>query len=324
MKGDGLLVGALALGLVGGLCLQLPVRESYFKLKETSEAYLLPPPSQLKAVSLGHRAAMADLLWANVLVTQGLRLGERRRYETIIPYLEAITELDPKWRDPYRMADALVTMQAKAATLDDIRATRKILERGVQERPYDAELWLVLGQFVGFIIPNNYLEPYPEEAAEWRKDGAVYLARAAELATDDSTIAWNSIGSARIFAENGQLDRAIEMYQRVLATTEDPSLREQIEPILADLRSRRKLGEGEATLLQGAARREAFRHIKPTKLPGLRPSTARAMPYPADPAACAGGAMSPYSEDAVCSDTWLEWSTRAPYGGLDPQDIDLR
>ncbi len=308
----------LVAAAAGGLYAQQSARALHFRVKETSEVYLLPPPEQLKAASLGHRSATADLLWANVLITQGLRMGERRRFETIVPYLEAIVELDPQWRDPYRMADALVTMQSKTATLDELRATRKLLERGVKERPYDAEIWLVLGQYVGYVVPNSYLEELPEEQAAWRRDGAEYLKRAAELSGSDSSIAWRSIGGARIFAQTGRIDRAIEMYQHVLATTDDPELREDVTRKLRALVGARKESERDAQALQSDARLEAFRRIKPRELPGLTPTGARAAGFPRDPALCAGGARSVAATDAKCASSWREWAERAPYGGLDP------
>jgi len=306
-----LLVGAAALALSA----QQPARALHKQAKETSEVYLLPPPNQLVTMSLGHRAALADLLWANVLVTQGLRMGERRRFETVVPYLEAINELDPKWRDPYRMADALVTLQTRPATVDEIHATRKILERGVRERPYDAELWLNLGQYVGFIIPNNYLEPYPEEADQWRRDGAAYLKRAAELSGSDSSIAWNSIGAARIMAENGHLDRAIEMYQRVLATTDDPELQDDVRKRLEAFAGAKSAGKRDMQALEGAARLEVEKQIKPQWMPGLTPTGARALGFPRDAALCAGGARAVEALTPRCSPTWAEWAKRAPSGG---------
>ena len=116
--------------------------------------YVLPPPDQLKQLSLGHRAALADLLWTHVLVAQGLRVKERRRFETLVPLLEAIIELDPEFRRPYLLADALITFQASETPFEEVIKAREIMVRGTENRPYDAEIWLVLGQFVAFIAPS--------------------------------------------------------------------------------------------------------------------------------------------------------------------------
>jgi hypothetical protein len=72
------LVAAIAIGAV---------RSSLFaahkRVRERQDVYFLPPPSQLVTISLGYRAALADALWAHVLVSQGLHTFERRRFENL-------------------------------------------------------------------------------------------------------------------------------------------------------------------------------------------------------------------------------------------------
>ena len=72
----------LAVALLVALCALAIARvqprqfASLARVKEVSDIYPLPPPEQLPVLSLGYRAAMADALWASVLVTQGLRLQQ--------------------------------------------------------------------------------------------------------------------------------------------------------------------------------------------------------------------------------------------------------
>jgi hypothetical protein len=154
--------------------------EARRRVKETSEVALLPPPEQVVSLSLGYRAALADVLWARVLVTQGLRRMEKRRFEELPMLLDAINELDPTFRDPYLYAAALMTLQGAPPTREEVLKTRAILERGAKNRPLDAEVWLALGQFVAFMAPNSYLTD-EDEKRQWRVEGAKMLARAAEL-----------------------------------------------------------------------------------------------------------------------------------------------
>lgn len=300
-------VAALALAIVS----QLPVRAEHQDIKETTETYLLPPPKQLVVMSLGYRAAVADILWANVLVTQGLRLGERRRFDLAIEYTDAINELDPKWRDPYRLVDSLVTLQIKAAPLDQVYAVRRVLERGVKERPNDADLWLVLGTFVYSIVPNSYLEDDPEEAEKWRRDGAEYMYRAAELAPADSNIVWQTLGGARVFSEMGRFDRAIEMYNTILATTDDPALRARIETQLMELQRQQKVTGAQ---LYGQARRRAFENLVLENYPGVSIHQALILGHPRDTGACAGGGRSVFGSKATCAKTWRRWEEIDPSG----------
>lgn len=303
----GVAAAALALAIVS----QLPVRAEHQEIKETTETYLLPPPKQLVVMSVGYRAAVADVLWANVLVTQGLRMGERRRFDLAIEYIDAINELDPKWRDPYRMVDSLVTLQVKAAPLDQVYAVRRVLERGVKERPNDAELWLVLGFYVQSLVPNGYLEDNPDEAEKWRREGAEYLFRAAELAPADSNIAWQALGGARVFSQMGRFDRAIEMYNTILATTDDPELRTRIETQLAELQRQQRVTGAQ---LYGQARRRAFEDLVLENYPGVSIHQALILGHPRDTGACAGGGRSVFGSKAKCAKTWRRWEEIDPSG----------
>lgn len=309
---------AVCVGLAWGT--QLPARVQHRELKETTDAYLLPPPKQVAVMSLGYRSALADVLWANVLVTSGLRLSERRRFDLAVSYLDAINELDPSWRDPYKMATSLITMQTKAASLEQVYAARRILERGVQERPTDAELWLILGQFVAWIVPASYLEDRPEEAAAWKRDGAQYLKRAAELAPSDQNIQWQTLGAGRIFGEIGEIERAAEMYTTILATSDDPELRQRVTAHLDALDRQHAQSAGKLRRFQFRKRRQRFVELVLEHYPGTGPNESRALllGYPRDSAVCAGGARSAYGASLPCATSWADWAKRDPFGGATP------
>jgi hypothetical protein len=142
------------LWLVAAALLVSSVRAELFgtheRIKDNRDVYLLPPPKQVRTLALGYNAAVADMFWAHTLVAQGLHLTDRRRFENVTRLYDAINELDPTWRTPYLLADALITLQTSEIATDDVVATRRVLERGVQHRPLDAEIWLNLGQFVAF------------------------------------------------------------------------------------------------------------------------------------------------------------------------------
>lgn len=315
------------IGVVAGIALvagaQLPVREKSLKLKETSEAYLLPPPEHLVVGSLGYRAALADLLWANVLVTQGIRMEQRRRYETVDEYLDAIIELDPKFREPYRLSDTLLTFQAVDVELSEAYKARAILERGVKENPFDAELWLQLGQYVAFIAAPSYLKD-PAEQEQWRREGAAYLARAAELGVSDANIQWQAFGGVGIFRKSGRTQEAISFLERLAATTEDEELRQkaeaQIRAFTADADAMQAKME-QAVALHAVekerSRYTAFTERKPLmrkiwqkNYPGRKEDfVLMAGPAP-DASTCAGGARSKYGDTPQCATDWGEWARR--------------
>ena len=95
-----------------------------------SEVFALPPPSVLITLSLGHRSALADLLYTSTIVSNGIHLEERRRFEFVGQYLDSIVALDPHFCQTYRYADTFIIYQAVGSPgPDEVRHARQLLER---------------------------------------------------------------------------------------------------------------------------------------------------------------------------------------------------
>jgi hypothetical protein len=290
-------VAALAIGAV-----RAPAATIEQHVKQTSDVYLMPPPEQVVTLSMGYRAALADLLWSHVLVSQGLHTMEKRRFENLTRLLDTINALDPTFRDPYLFADALITFQASTTPREEVIKAREILERGTKHLPLDGEIWLALGQFVAFIAPASpgYLRD-DEEKQQWRLDGARYLARAAELGGDDANISWQALGGAGILGRAGELSARIRFLERTLATTDDEELQQRLREQLKQLRDAHGWDAYEARL-------DAFRDICRRDLPYVnRKDTLLVLGPPLDPAYCAGGA---HAEEPRCATTWAAWAER--------------
>ena len=298
----------LAVALAGGSAVGA-VRSELFaadkQVKEQYDVYGLPPPGQLRALSLGYDAAVADLVWSHVMVEQGLHTEQRRRFDNLGHFYDALYALDPTWRRPYLFAEPLLTLQTQRPPLEDILKAREVMERGVKERPFDATIWTDLGFFVSFTGPTTYLEPdHPEIAAAWRADGPAFLARAAELSVSDSGIGWHAVTGALELNTRGQKAAAIRFLRRQLAVTDDEELREYIEEQLA------ALGAAHDPAIEDAYR-SAFRRALPYA-PLLR---SLSLGLPRDPAACAGPG---HDAEPGCARSWAEWSRRR---GDDPEDV---
>ncbi|MDI3283382.1 hypothetical protein [Polyangium sp. 15x6] len=285
-------VSALCIGSV-----RARVAEQHAHVKETSDVYLLPPPKEVVELSFGYRAALADVLWAHALVAQGLRTAERRRFEHIADLIDTINELDPEFRDPYLMSDALITIQIGESRREDVDRTRAILERGMRNRPLDPEIWRTAGQFIAFIAPGTYLTD-PEERAAWKVDGARMLARAAELGGDAGHMGWAAIAGAGILTRQGERDAAIRLIQRTLAVTDDEELRERLQQQLASL-------VGEVKLEAYRRRQTEMLELTLRDVPFVSKSTLFVLGPPFDPAYCAGGA---HADDRRCALTWKAWA----------------
>jgi hypothetical protein len=220
---------AIRLALVAALSVVIhqsraSLASDFAKLKLRKDLYALPSPEQAVIGSLGYRSAAADLLFAHVLVSCGIHIQEKRRFEFVENYLETINELDPKFRDPYRFTDTLLTLQAETPTVDDYRKARKILERGLRELPYDGELWVTAGQFAAYLAVGH-LES-DEEKREWRLTGARWLSRACELVSDSRNLPYHCITAAGLLSRAGEEAAMIEFVKKVLTMSDDPELRQ--------------------------------------------------------------------------------------------------
>jgi tetratricopeptide (TPR) repeat protein len=225
---------ALAIGcaLVIGISLivstRAPLVATFSKVREKSDLLVLPNPQRTVVLSLGYRSALADLIFAHVLVSSGIHLQEKRRYETAAAYLETINELDPKFATPYRYADTILTVQATPSKLSDYEAARRILERGMRELPFDTELWLTSGQFFAYLAPARIEELANKTVAQqWRHEGAKRLARSCELIGKNDAIPYHCVTAARLFSQSGEREALLQFVERIMSVTDDPAVHEQ-------------------------------------------------------------------------------------------------
>src|SRR3977135_578705 len=174
-----LLLVAAALGVAR---MQPRLAHTVRAVKEKEDVYLLPPPAQLRAATLGWDAAAGDLLWAKLLVEYGTHWSEHREFRDVPKYVDAILELEPTYAPIYRYVDTMLAYRPLQGTEDDARKARAYLERGTRERSQDPRLWMQYGQFVAFIGPSFLHTDKDREA--WRTDGAKAIGHAVELGAD--------------------------------------------------------------------------------------------------------------------------------------------
>ena len=214
------LVVALAATLIGFL--RGPLLERFESTANSEEVSLLLSPSHTVVLSLGHREALADYLFATALVQYGVSFQEQRRFEAAYAYLDTITTLAPTYPRPYLYADTLLTMRPTPAVLEDYLDARRLQERGMQALPFHTELWSVAGQFAAFLA-QQFLPP--EYKKEFKLAGARYMARACELASNNANIPYHCIAAARILNRAGQREAMIRMLTRTLTVNDDPQIR---------------------------------------------------------------------------------------------------
>lgn len=216
-------VALMALAALGIALFQPRLVGAVKNVTLTDEAAALPPPRQLRAMTLGYHSAAADLLWAKLVVEQGVRRDEKRTFNGITQYIDAIIELEPDHQTLYQFVDTLLVYPTnRVGTEDDARKARAYLERGTKERPYDSDVWLRYGQFTAFLGPSFLNDE--AEIEQWRKDGAHAIFYAVDLGADVG----RSLSAATILAKAGETDSLIVQLQNKYALTEDEDTREQL------------------------------------------------------------------------------------------------
>lgn len=278
---DWLRVLLAAAGLLLASRLRGPLNVSHERIAKGAEAYALAPPEQMVVLSLGYRAALADLLLGKVMVAAGAHLRDKQLFEFAPDYIDTINALDPKFRDGYRFADAIITLQTVEAPVEMYRRARKVLERGVRELPNDQELWSSAGQFLAYLAPAR-LET-DEERAAWREEGARFLARACELLGSNERIPHHCVTAAKLFGDAGNRDAERSFLQRFLLLTDDPELQALTRWKLSQL-------DGADASQRINERARAFERIWSTDLPSVSRAAFAALGPQFDPAACARAA----------------------------------
>jgi hypothetical protein len=286
------LAAALAIGLF-----RARLAPRFLALREKSDVYALPSPEQVVVASLGHRSALADLIFAHVLVWHGLHFEEKRRFEFAADYLETVSTLDPTFRETYYFGDTLITMQPVKPRREDYLRARALLEKGLAARPFDTELWLSTGQYIAYVAAP-WLDD-PKEQADWRLAGARILARACELVGSNENIPYNCIGAAGLLTRAGEREATIQFLERVLAASDDEELR-----ALALSYLQNALGERSRERVQ--ARADRLRRTWKGDLPFVSLTTELVLGPPNDTAACAGL----HHDTPGCAATWAAWRNR--------------
>lgn len=292
---------AVALGAAGSIALLRPgLAERFDRVKERTDVYALPKPEQAVVASLGYRAALSDLLFAHVLVWHGLHFSAKRRLEFAADYLDTVVALDPTFRDPYYFGDTLIAVQPTKPRREDYVRARNLLERGMDARPYDTELWLSAGQFMAYVAAP-WLDD-PKEQAEWRLAGARRLAHACEIVSSNENIPFQCISAASLFSKAGEVEAAVDFCSKMLVVSDDEEIQQLARACLMKAMDAR---ESEHKQRRSDEIRAAWRADLAFASPGKELILGPGF----DVARCAGGNAS-----VACATTWAAWRARTDDG----------
>ncbi len=301
------------LGVLGALGARWQLVPRYDALRVKTDVYSLPSPEQTVVMSLGYRAALADMLYVGVLISYGQHIQERRAFEFVGEYLTTVAELDPKFAEPYRFADTFVILQSKKPTLADYQLARRLFERGLEELPNDGQLWLTAGQYVAYLAPPHLGDP--ELFKAWRLDGARIMARACELVGSNENLPYQCITAATLYSNHGELEASERFLERVLAVNDNPEIQELALGYLSS-----RLAEGARARVE--ARFSRLNTAQAADLPLVSKDRWLVLGPPFDAAASAGrcdgsergvtAAPGESAPEAVCATDWRRFNAAAP------------
>jgi TPR repeat protein len=223
-------------GLIGAMLLADRARDSaqvtYARTRRYEDVYYLPPPGQLIAASLGHRAALADLIWMKALVYFGTELSHRGGVVHLFRYTDAMLALDPQFKRVYRWVAGAAIYRTGEVTIDDVYKAIAYLERAARLFPDDPELAWDLGATYAYeLVPMLPIGAPREEA---RKKSLAYLEMAA---IHGAGPAWLGLLTSRQLVSLGRKEQAVRHMEDLYATATDPSVKATLEHRIAELRT---------------------------------------------------------------------------------------
>ena len=206
-------------------------QQHFLHTQTYEDIYYLPPSDYLIVGSLGHREALADLLWMKTLVYYGEELMHRSGVKHLYRYADAMLALDPDFKRVYRWVASSALYRTKEVTVDDAKAAIRYLEVAARRFPDDGELAWELGANYTYelapMLPDN------ERAAAKRK-GLDYLEAAAQR---NAGPAWLALETAGQLNALGRREQAIRQLEDAYAVASDSRIKAQIEAQLGSMRT---------------------------------------------------------------------------------------
>lgn len=203
---------------------QTEVEQERFDWPPSEELLHLPNKEVLKAMSLGYREFVADLVWIRAVGYFADHLHSDRKYHWLERYLDSVIHLDPLFRMVYRYAGTVMMYNLKEITQKAVEASNYYLEQGYRRFPSYWEF--------PFMICSNYLFELPrfaKNAAEKRRFqeiGAEYCREASVLPGALNYLA-SMVGS--VLSRLGKRQLARQHFRELILRTEDPKLRLVLE-----------------------------------------------------------------------------------------------
>ena len=211
--------------LLAGICIYaFTLKQAYrirghFVTETVSEFGQLPSPG-VQAASLEFKGVVSDYLFFKTMTYMGIKIGEKQvpsadEWQTMVRMLQRVTDLDPRFWDPYVFAEMVLGWQAGMFDEADM-----LLEKAAKNRPWDYRPQF----YIGF----NYL--YFKKDS---KNAAPHLRIAAENPNAPSYLKGLA---ARVSLYAGETGIGILFLENLIRETHDPNMLKYLEKRLTALK----------------------------------------------------------------------------------------
>lgn len=207
--------------------------EGWRSTRRYEDVYYLPSARWLPVLSLGHREALADLLWIRALVYFGDELTNRGAQRHLFEYADAIVELDPRFPAVYRWMGMAAFYGALGTRPEDGWRAIELMERGASLFPGDGDLAWDLGAALAFEMPVVLRDRAEIDRA--RERAAPHLMAAVRLG---SAPEWAALSNASMLVDLGRTEQAARHLEEMYAAVRDPTVRDEIAARIEELRTR--------------------------------------------------------------------------------------
>lgn len=246
------LVASLLVLSIAASAVRLRARATVEAATTHEDVYYLPPPAWLRPISLGHREALADLIWMRSLVYFGDETVARSPGRHVYEYAEAMLALDPDFRAVYGWIGTAALYRQVQIAPEDVHRTVEIMERGLDRFPEDGQLAWEIGSTLAFELPPLLATQEERDAA--RLEASPYLMRAARLGAAPE---WLAISNAATLTRLGRAESAIAHLADLYAITSDDRTRAEIAAAIEHIR-----GDTYAQGMVEAARQEEEHRLR--------------------------------------------------------------
>ncbi|MBT8454456.1 MAG: hypothetical protein KJO40_21010 [Deltaproteobacteria bacterium] len=206
--------------------------DQYLGTQTYEDIYYLPPPQWLEVMSLGHRRALADLIWLRALIYFGDEFANKGAVRHVFNYGDSMLALDPDFKRVYRWVGMAGVYTPTGSSTEFMERAIDVLRRGAERFPNDGDLAWDAGATITYDLLPHLPKDDPDRE-QLKAEGNEYMMAAARLGAGPD---WLVMTNATSLRKLGQTDRELRHLEEMYAMIRDPKVKAQIEIRLTQLR----------------------------------------------------------------------------------------